>query len=34
MAGTNKNLVIEQGTIITPLAKDKARELGIKIEKR
>lgn len=30
----SKNLVIEQGTIITPLAKDKARELGIKIERK
>ncbi len=31
---TTKNLVVEPGTIITPLAKDKARELGIEIQRR
>lgn len=34
IADTSKNLVVEHGTIITPLAKDKARELGVEIEKR
>ena len=28
----NKSMVLPKGTIITPLAKDRARELGIKIE--
>lgn len=33
----NKNqkiLVVEKGTIITPLAKDRARAMGIRLEKR
>ena len=27
-------LVIDKNTLITPLARDKARELGVKIEKK
>ena len=34
IAETKKNIILERNTVITPLAKDKARELGVKIERK
>ena len=34
IAETKKSIVLEKNTVITPLAKDKARELGVKIERK
>ena len=34
IAETKKLIVLEKGTVITPLAKDKARQLGVKIERK
>ena len=34
IAETKKSIILERNTVITPLAKDKARELGVKIERK
>ncbi len=33
IAETSKSIIVEKGTVITPLAKDKARQLGVEIKR-
>lgn len=34
IAETKKSIILDKNTVITPLAKDKARQLGVKIERK